>query len=219
MELIGTLNAVLKGPDWSWWLAARNKISDWAQFKKSILEAFLLSDYQAEIEEQIRNNVQAPHQCLRDFAYDHRALCLKWRPDMKEGEIVHRILSACNPRLASGMRGTVSTVEQLVKVGSLIEKDWSNNKDYWSRVQQSHPLKKAGKKTDQGPGQSAVADLAAAMGEPSLLVVPISVRGSKGDAVLDSGCTYSLMSHSLWKAVRKELPFLGCRTGRSYTRV
>uniref|UniRef100_A0A672FBX6 Retrotransposon gag domain-containing protein n=1 Tax=Salarias fasciatus TaxID=181472 RepID=A0A672FBX6_SALFA len=114
-ELMGTLNAVLKGPARSWWLATRSKINTWVQFKKAFLEAFLPSDYQAEIEEQLRAHVQAPQQCLRDFAYDHRALCLKWRPDMGEGEIVHRILSACNPRLASGLRGTVSTVEQLVK--------------------------------------------------------------------------------------------------------
>uniref|UniRef100_A0A672GM52 Retrotransposon gag domain-containing protein n=1 Tax=Salarias fasciatus TaxID=181472 RepID=A0A672GM52_SALFA len=112
-ELMGTLNAVLKGPARSWWLATRSKINTWVQFKKAFLEAFLPSDYQAEIEEQLRAHVQAPQQCLRDFAYDHRALCLKWRPDMGEGEIVHRILSACNPRLASGLRGTVSTVEQL----------------------------------------------------------------------------------------------------------
>uniref|UniRef100_A0A672I2T7 Retrotransposon gag domain-containing protein n=1 Tax=Salarias fasciatus TaxID=181472 RepID=A0A672I2T7_SALFA len=138
-ELMGTLNAVLKGPARSWWLATRSKINTWVQFKKAFLEAFLPSDYQAEIEEQLRAHVQAPQQCLRDFAYDHRALCLKWRPDMGEGEIVHRILSACNPRLASGLRGTVSTVEQLVKVGSLIERDWSNTRDYWSPPSQEVP--------------------------------------------------------------------------------
>ncbi|KAK7895603.1 hypothetical protein WMY93_020928 [Mugilogobius chulae] len=203
-ELMGTLNTVLKGPARSWWLAARNNINNWAEFKQAFLEAFLPMDYQSEIEEQLRTNVQAPSQCLRDFAYDHRALCLKWRPDMKEGEIVHRILSACNPRLASGLRGTVTTVEQLVKVGSLIEKDWSNTKDYWSRVQQSHPPKRGGKKSDHSSNKSPGADLASAVGEPSLLVVPIRLRGSKGDAVLDSGCTYSLMSLSLWKSVKKD---------------
>uniref|UniRef100_A0AAV2ITY3 Retrotransposon gag domain-containing protein n=1 Tax=Knipowitschia caucasica TaxID=637954 RepID=A0AAV2ITY3_KNICA len=191
IELIGTLNTVLKGPARSWWLAARSKICNWTDFRKSFLEAFLPMDYQAKIEDQLRTNVQAPGQCLRDFAYDNRALCLKWRPDMTEADMVRRILNACNPRLASRLLGTVTTVEQLVKVGSLIEKDWSNTKDYWSRVQQSH-----------GPNRSSGGDATTALGEPSLLVVPVYLRGSKGDAVLDSGCTYSLMSHSLWKAIQ-----------------
>lgn len=51
---------------------------------------------------RISSQVQSPTQCIQDFAYDHRALCLRWRPDMVEDEIVRRILSACNPRLASG---------------------------------------------------------------------------------------------------------------------
>ena len=207
-ELIGTLNAVLKGPARSWWLAARSKIANWGQFKNSFLEAFLPTDYQSEIEDQLRSNVQAPTQCLRDFAYDHRALCLRWRPDMEEEEIVRRILGACNPRLASGLRGIVSTVEQVVRVGSLIEKDWSNSREYWSRVQQTgqadRSSKKAAKKPERAPGRAQNADLAAVVGDLSLLIVPVSVRGAKGDAVLDSGSTFSLMSKSLWDSIRKE---------------
>ncbi len=102
----------------------------WVEFKKSFLEVFLPMDYEAEIEEQLRTTVQAPTQCLRDFAYDYRALCLKWRPNMSEEEMVRRILNAYNHRLASGLRGLVPTVKQLVKIDSLIEKDWSNTKEY-----------------------------------------------------------------------------------------
>ncbi len=57
MELLGTLNAVLKGPAQSWWLATRSKIQNWATFKKDFVEAFLPTDYQAEIEEQLRSNI------------------------------------------------------------------------------------------------------------------------------------------------------------------
>ena len=34
-------------------------------------------------------------------------------------------------------------------------------------------------------------------------MVPVVIRGSKGDAVLDSGCTYSLMSNTLWNNIKK----------------
>ena len=213
VELVGTLNAVLKGPARSWWSAARGKISNWAKFKSAFLEAFLPTDYQSEIEEQLRANVQAPTQCLRDFAYDHRALCLKWRPEMSEEEMVRRILRACNPRLASGLRGIVTTVDQVVKVGSLIEKDWSNSKDYWSRTQQGAPsersAKKSNKKPEHGQGRGHGADVASVLGVPTLLVVPIGIRGLQGDAVLDSGCTYSLMSRTLWSSIRKAGENLG----------
>lgn len=60
---------------------------------------------------------------------------------MMEAEIMYHILSARNLRLESGLQGTVIPVELLVKVGSLIERDWSNTRDYWSRVQQTHPPK------------------------------------------------------------------------------
>ncbi|XP_076143536.1 uncharacterized protein LOC143125720 [Alosa pseudoharengus] len=208
VELIGTINSVLKGPAWSWWLAARDKITNWVQFKSAFLEAFL-PYYPSEMEDQIRASVQAPTQCLRDFAYDHRVLCLKWRSDMPEDELVRRILSACNPKLASGLCGIVSTVEQLVKVGSLIEKDWGNSKDYWSHVQQNNPMERnprknwRDKKPDQGQGRGQSADLASVLGAPTLLVMPLAIRGSKGDAVLDTGCTYSLMCRTLWNNIKK----------------
>ena len=82
IEFTGTLNAVLKRPVRSWWQAARNKITNWDKFKAAFLEAFLPSDYPSEIEKQLRASVQAPTQCLRDFAYEHRALFLKWRLEM-----------------------------------------------------------------------------------------------------------------------------------------
>ncbi len=54
LEFTGTLNAVLKGPAWSWWIAARSRITNWDEFKSAFLEAFLPFDYPSEIEEQLR---------------------------------------------------------------------------------------------------------------------------------------------------------------------
>ncbi len=127
---------------------------------------------------------------------------------MTEEEMVRWILSACNPRLASGLGGVVSTVEQLVKVGSLIKKDWSNSKDYWSRMQQgSHTDRtpwKTVKKSEHGWLGRGQANVAAVVAVPSLLVVPVGIQGSRGDAVLDTGSTHSLMSFTLWMGIKQE---------------
>ncbi len=125
IELIGALNSVLKGPAHSWWVATRSTTTYWDDFKKAFFEAFLLTDYEAEIEEQLRTMVQAPTQCLRDYSYDYRALCLKWRPDMPEDEVMRLILSTCDPRLASGMLTHVVKVKVLYWSNTAYSEIWS----------------------------------------------------------------------------------------------
>ncbi|RXN17379.1 Retrovirus-related Pol poly from transposon [Labeo rohita] len=200
-ELIGTLSTVLKGPALSWWKAEKSKAKDWQSFKKAFMAAFLPDDYLTEVEDKLRSLVQQPRQRLRDFAYDYRALCLKWKRDMSEDEMVSRILNNINPRVAGCLRGTVRTVEQLVKVGSKVEKDCMGAKDYWQKVGGQNNKEKANKRSTERPTSRDLAGLSIAQPQPlnSLLLVPITVKGKEVKAVLDTGSTYILMQESLWR--------------------
>ncbi|KAL6479926.1 hypothetical protein MHYP_G00109590 [Metynnis hypsauchen] len=132
---------------------------------------------------------------------------------MTEVELVRRIMNNCNPALVSSLRGTVHTVEQLVKVGSMVERDWSAKKDYWARVNSQASSDKIKKKQNSKSssnvnpeyrGQHSHHVALAKAESPHLLVVPIETRGIQGEAMLDTGCTYTLMQSSLWQKMARD---------------
>ncbi|RXN04493.1 Transposon Ty3-G Gag-Pol poly [Labeo rohita] len=207
LELIGTLSTVLRGPAQSWWKAEKAKVTDWQSFKKAFMSAFLSDDYLSEVEEKLRTLVQQPRQCLRDFAYDYRALCLKWKPEISEEDLVNRILNNINPRVAGCLRGTVNTVEQLVKVGSLVEKDCMGVKDYWQKVSTQGSKEKAKKSAERTNTKNlAGVTLAQPHSVTSLLIVPVRVNGQEVKAVIDRGSSYTLMQENLWKQLKMDTP-------------
>lgn len=180
---------------------------DWRSFKKAFMAAFLSDDYLSEVEEKLRTMVQQPRQRLRDFAYDYRALCLKWKHEISEEELVNRILNNINPSVAGCMRGTVNSVEQLVKVGSMVEKDHMGAKDYWQKVGTQSSKEKTNKKSAERTFNKNLAGVTIAQPHPvsSLLVVSVRVNGKEVKAVLDTGSTYTLMQENLWKQLKGEI--------------
>ncbi|KAL6462574.1 hypothetical protein MHYP_G00289960 [Metynnis hypsauchen] len=53
---------------------------------------------------------------------------------MSEKDLLQAILRNCIPRLASIIRGTVKTVNELVRVGTLVERDLPAVRGYWSQA-------------------------------------------------------------------------------------
>ncbi|KAI2645798.1 Retrovirus-related Pol polyprotein from transposon 17.6 [Labeo rohita] len=194
----------------SWWLAERNKIYNLAGFKRAFLGAFLPTDYLTEVEEQLKDMIQGPDQYIRDFAYDYRALCLKWKADLPEEEVVRRILNNCNPSLAGSLRGAVHTVEQLVKVGSMVERDLNSKRDYWAKINQLKVSEK-GKKNQTARHVSVPKALSGQTqhlalvqsATPPLLRVVLKVHGVQVEAILDTGSTFTLMQRQVWEALAK----------------
>ncbi|KAL6471573.1 hypothetical protein MHYP_G00202230 [Metynnis hypsauchen] len=114
LKVLTALTAVLSGTAKAWWQAEKKAVGTWAQFKAIFLQSFL-SDYEAEAERRLRDRRQGPQENIRDFAFQYRALCLRWREDMSEKDLLQAILRNCNLRLASILRGKVKTVDQLAR--------------------------------------------------------------------------------------------------------
>ncbi|KAL1269215.1 hypothetical protein QQF64_031504 [Cirrhinus molitorella] len=124
--------------------------------------------------------------------------------EISEEELVNRILNNINPRVAGCLRGTLNTVEQLVKVGLMVERDCLGAKDYWQKVGSKEKTKKSAERTYN----KGLAGMTLAQPHPitSLLDVPIKVNGQKVKAVIDTGSSYTLMQESLWKQLKTKSP-------------
>ncbi|KAL7840502.1 hypothetical protein AOLI_G00258250 [Acnodon oligacanthus] len=158
LEVLAALTALLSGRAKAWWQAEKKAVRTWAQFKGIFLRSFLSEDYEAEVERRLRDRQQGPQENIRDFAFQYRALCLCWREGMSEKDLLQAILRNCNPQLASILQGTVKTVDELVRVGTLVERDLSAIRGYWSQAQtdtmgSKSPASKANRK---GPAQNSV---------------------------------------------------------------
>lgn len=109
-------------------------ISTWKSFKQRFLFAFLNEDFKVVVLQRLIYRGQQSRESIRDFAYQYIAFCIRSKPEMTEVEIVNAILRNCNPRLASLLRSSAKTVNELVRLGTQIEKDWMGAKSHWNMV-------------------------------------------------------------------------------------
>ncbi len=133
-DLLATFRTVLYGTARDWWEVARTSVFTWTEFKAVFLSAFLTEDYEDELAKRVRTRTQGENEPIRDFAFCYRALCKRWKSNLTESEIVKMILKNIKPHLASKLRSRVFTVEELVKLGHQLEKDYEQQKRYESSL-------------------------------------------------------------------------------------
>lgn len=133
-DLLATFRTVLHGTARDWWEVSRYNITTWKEFETAFLSAFLSEDYEDELAERVRTRVQGEKESVRDFAFTYRALCKRWKATLTENEIVKMTLKNIKPYLASQLRSRVYTVEDLVKLGHQLEKDYEEQLRYEGRV-------------------------------------------------------------------------------------
>ncbi|XP_043081705.1 uncharacterized protein LOC122329503 [Puntigrus tetrazona] len=118
---------------------------------------------------------------------------------MTEKEILQATLRNCNPRLASILRGTVNTFDDLVRTGALVERDIAEERAFWKQRQAEKNLKKMVQdKSCRGkPGGHSMALVT--RGNVKLLTLNIILCNQSCEAIVDTGSSYSLIQESLWR--------------------
>ncbi|XP_039506983.1 uncharacterized protein LOC120462416 [Pimephales promelas] len=201
-ELLAALSVSLKGTAKSWWRAEKQNITGWTAFKEKFLFSFLNEDHQEVAAQKLANYRQRVNESVRDFAFNYRAMSLKINPRMSEEELVQATLRNCNPRLASLLRGTVKTIDDLVRLGTQIEKDWVESKRRWSQGKDEEQKKKSSSGKDQ-PNRLMFIDPTFSSQCNNVLQAPIILNHSYFNAVIDTGSTFSLLQHKVWQRLRR----------------
>lgn len=139
---MATLRNVLHGTVRDWWDVARLNTHSWSDFQEKFHAAFLSEDYEDELAERVRTGVQADGESIRDFAYMYCSLCQRWKPEMQEAAVLKLIFRNINPHMASQLRGRVTTVDELVRLGQQLEKDRACQSQYEQQKKWSNTRKR-----------------------------------------------------------------------------
>lgn len=91
-EILASLTAVLKGTAKDWWRAEKRNVSSWRQFKRIFLRSFLSEDYEDVVARKLLERKQGAKESIHDFDFQYRALCMRWKREMTEKEVLKAIL-------------------------------------------------------------------------------------------------------------------------------
>lgn len=210
-EILASLTAVLKGTAKDWWRAERRKVSNWKQFKQRFRSSFLREVHKEIAARKLLERKQGVKESIQDFSFHYRALCLRWRKEMTEKEIVQAILRNRNPRLASLLRGTIKDVEELVRIGTQIERVFDESKKFWCQANGEEQRKKMAAAERQRKFPYASNQVMQACQEPVSLQnnknIAIPIQGRYVVSIIDTGSTLSLIKESLLKQLCWQEPY------------
>ncbi len=204
-EILASLSAVLKDTAKDWWMAERRNVHNWRQFKGSFLHSFLSEDYDDVAAGKLVERKQGAKESIRDFAFHYRALCLRWRKEMSEKEVVQAILRNCNPRKASLLRGAIKDVGELVRIGTQIERDFGESKRYWSQAnveeqRKNTPIVQEPQRKPPSASNRVVQSFhSSEQHDYKNITLPIIVQDRYAVALVDTGSTFSLSQEYFWK--------------------
>lgn len=123
---------------------------------------------------------------------------------MTEKEILQAALRNCNPRLASILRGTVTSFDDLVHTGALVERDIAEERAFWKQRQAEQSFRRGGQdKYNRGKPRSHSMALVT-RGNVKLLTLTITLRNHSCEDIMDTGSSYSLIQESLWRRWKDE---------------
>lgn len=216
-ELLASLAVVLKGTAKDWWRAEMKNISTWNSFKEKFLFAFLNEDFKEVALQRLICRRQQSKESIRDFAYQYRALCIRSKPDMSEIEVVNAILRNCNPRLASLLRSSAKTVDELVRLGTQIEKDWMGAKSHWNMVNAENQDRKSPTVMTKRrqDNQLMLLDNKKASEYRSLHMY-VTINHSKIKAIIDTGSTFSIIQKKVWRELNRKGSDQFIKTNQSF---
>lgn len=92
---LAALTSVLKRTAKDWWQAEKINVHGWRQFKELFLCSTFSEDYDMTARKLLERK-QGVRESIRDFAFPCRVLCLRWKREMSEKDIVQAILRNCN---------------------------------------------------------------------------------------------------------------------------
>lgn len=130
-------------------------------------------------------------------------MSLKINPLLPEAELVQATLRNCNPRLASLLRGTVKTIDELVRLGTQIERDWTENKRRWNQEKGEEQKKSSAGEKNQS-NRLMLLDPAAGSQCNNVLQAPLVLNHSFFNVVIDTGSTFSLMQQKVWQRLKRK---------------
>ena len=117
---------------WFQWDAQQRIIANkltWPDFKAELEAAFLPSNYETHLREQLRNYYQKPDEPVGNYVYEKRHLCSRINPNMSEQEMITYLFEGLRPEIKTSLYNfEPTTIKSFLEHAKRIERGLQNNK-------------------------------------------------------------------------------------------